>query len=228
MNEPKRWLEDGDAPNEVAALLRSLPVPTRPTSDKQAELAQQLSALALSKAGPVAGSSAGWIKLGLVGVVCLIAGAAFYWGTSSAEPDPQPRPPVVVPNVAIASAEAPSSAAPSSAIEVKNAPVLAPRPPSAAPSLKAPSRDTLAEEELLLESARRAAASSPAAAWAFLQQHQRKFPNGQLSAERAFLSVDVLRRLGKHAAADREAERLIARFPNSTYAARLRAKQGSK
>jgi Tfp pilus assembly protein PilF len=85
--------------------------------------------------------------------------------------------------------------------------------------------DALAEEELLLERARRESVSSPAAALELLQQHEQKFPRGQLGAERMFLRVDVLKRLGNSAAAQRQAEVLIRQYPRSVYAAQLKAKQ---
>lgn len=228
MTEPKRWLEDGSAPEEVLSLLRSLPAPTPPSPAKQAALTRRLVDLSGAKATPPpAPRPMNWLKLGIAGTAIVVAGALLYLSRASEAPAPASQPPH--PSPAAPSEPRAAFAAPSS-----NPGLPAPRETVKAPTLrsssssKAPLRDTLAEEELLLEQARRASASSPAEAWGLLEQHRRKFPSGQLSAERAFLSVDVLHRLGKHAAAEREAERLIARFPKSTYAARLRAKQGAK
>jgi Tfp pilus assembly protein PilF len=83
-------------------------------------------------------------------------------------------------------------------------------------------RDTLAEEEALLEQARRALTTSPGTALTLLRQHQQRFPAGQLTAERLFLSVDALRRTGDRAGADRQAQALLKRFPRSVYAGQLR------
>jgi len=83
-------------------------------------------------------------------------------------------------------------------------------------------RDTLALEESLLEQARRAS-DSPPRALALLREHERRFPNGELTAERLYLMAQVNARAGNVAAARRSAALLAARFPKSTYLPRLRA-----
>jgi hypothetical protein len=90
-----------------------------------------------------------------------------------------------------------------------------------------PPRDTLAEEEALLEAARRAAGHDPARALALLQRHRTQFPRGQLGAERLFLSIECYRRLGNLPAARREAEALAKSYPNSTYARKASSLLGS-
>jgi TolA-binding protein len=90
------------------------------------------------------------------------------------------------------------------------------------PRAKVAPRDSLAEEEALLEQARQLAGHSPSQALALLQQYQRRFPSGQLAAERMFLSVDVLKRLGNTTGARKQADALIRAFPSSVYAAQVK------
>jgi Tfp pilus assembly protein PilF len=93
-------------------------------------------------------------------------------------------------------------------------PVERPRAPSVEP------RDRLAEEEAILEEARKTLAQDPARALTLLRRHQSRFAHGELTAERMYLSVDCLLRLGKRDAAKREADALVERYPNSAYARR--------
>jgi hypothetical protein len=51
-----------------------------------------------------------------------------------------------------------------------------------------------------------------------LAAHQRRFPAGELTAERLFLRTDALRRLGRTGDAKRQADALVKLFPNSAYA----------
>jgi outer membrane protein assembly factor BamD (BamD/ComL family) len=48
--------------------------------------------------------------------------------------------------------------------------------------------------------------------------HQRRFPSGELTAERLFLRADAYRRLGRTTDAHREADALVKSFPSSAYA----------
>jgi hypothetical protein len=90
--------------------------------------------------------------------------------------------------------------------------------------LKVLPRDLLAEEESIIEQARRVASTSPQKALSLLLQHQRRFPNGQLVAERLYLTVDVLTRLGDNAGARQKAALIERNYPKSVYAAKLRAR----
>ena len=228
MSEPRRLLDDVNAPSEAAALLRSLSAPTPPSAAKQAELGRQLAALA-SPAPIVAAGAALWLKGALVIGAIGIAGAVVW----ALRPAPAEPPPVVVNPPALVTPPVQPPVSSDSA----TAPVQ-PAPPSDAPRADAPSsapgtrtkpspRDNLAEEEALLEQARRLAASSPGQALTLLQQYQRRFPAGQLTAERMFLSVDVLTRLGKTSAARKQADALMRAFPSSVYAAQVKARSSN-
>jgi hypothetical protein len=80
----------------------------------------------------------------------------------------------------------------------------------------------LVDEARLLESARSALASSPAQALEIANRHQRLYPAGQLSAEREFIAIDALLRLGRREEAERRAAPRLAQAPGSLYARRLR------
>jgi TolA-binding protein len=95
---------------------------------------------------------------------------------------------------------------------------LAPTVQEAAP--QAERRDKLAEEEALLEQARHALRSEPRRALSLLRQHQSQFPDGQLAAERMYLMVGCLARLGQRAEARRHADALLRHYPKSVYARR--------
>jgi hypothetical protein len=93
---------------------------------------------------------------------------------------------------------------------------------SAAPPAAPPSAGGLAEESALLESARRALSGSPERALARTREHARRFPGGQLAAERALLEIDALYRLGRRAEARSLAERRLAQGGDDLYTARVR------
>jgi hypothetical protein len=80
--------------------------------------------------------------------------------------------------------------------------------------------DALTREIGLVDAARRDVAAAPAQALAAADAHRRAFPDGQLAAEREFLAIEALRRLGRLDEARQRARALEARYPSSSYAAR--------
>jgi hypothetical protein len=78
--------------------------------------------------------------------------------------------------------------------------------------------DTLAHETMMLEEARRRMAAEPLRALRMLNLHQRRYPKGELTAERMFLRVDALARLGRTDEAYAVLDALKRRFPDSAYA----------
>lgn len=236
MTEPRRWLTDSTAPEAVRSLLRAVEVPSPPSVAKQAELARKLAAMtSVGRAAAAVSKGALAWKAGLACGLCLGAGALLT-ADSPARPSA-----AMAPVSAIMSApEAVAAAAgqPGSTIE------LVPAPESRAASLPVsverhgassrrapisraplPTPDALAQEEALLEPARRGAISAPAKSLQLLDEHRRRFSNGQLAPERLFLSVQVLERLGQMKAAREQAELLTRRFPRSVYAAQLAARR---
>jgi hypothetical protein len=219
VSDPKRFLDDASGAPHVAALLGALPKPQPPSAQKQAELVQRL--LSPIAPVPVAAGLAlkGWLGVGALVVAGGLGGAWLHSRpaalvlpprSTSVAPLPMLPPPAIAPSAAPPNVETPSKAA------------VSPAPGA----VKAVARDTLAEEETLLEQARRSLASAPGAALALLRQHQQRFPAGQLTAERLFLSVDALRRVGDRAGAERQAQALLKRFPGSVYAGQLRGQVG--
>lgn len=87
--------------------------------------------------------------------------------------------------------------------------------PSAKPTA---SVDVLAEETKLLDAARAKVDSDPAGALVVLDEHRAKFPAGKLSAEREYLSIKALVKLGRKDEAKARADSFLKRWPESPLA----------
>ena len=221
MTEPRRWLETGEAPPEVLALLRS----AHPTHALDARAREQsrrrLSALA---AIPAAAGTIMWLQHAAYGallgaaVTGTVVVAPRLWSPGSPEPA-SPRPAVASRPAAHSVPEstpiAPSAAAPSG-----DAPaLLEPRPP---PVTRYESAEhELSREAKSLEHARALMVSAPAEALAAIRRHLGEFPHGTLEVEREFLEVEALVRLGRRSEAELAARALRARAPGSLYERRL-------
>ena len=190
MSDPKRLLDDLGSGSDAGALLRALRPAEPPSLAKQAELVQRMMT-PIAAPVPTGIGAKTWAGVGAAVLACGLAATWLLWPAEAVPPVRPPLAPVATPSLA------PPNRQPEP-LPVPVAPerVLTAEPPPAAISSKPVARDTLAEEEALLEQARRALASSPGAALALLRQHQQRFPAGQLTAERMFLSVDALRRAG--------------------------------
>jgi TolA-binding protein len=198
-------------------LLRALEPPHAPPPAVRAALVKDLSGL-VAGSGIKAAAAATWLKVSLLAVLGVGAAGGLWWSHANSapvEPSVAPREqPQVAPSPVVVAPPLPPVVAPPVASVVAPAPEPAKSAGSSAP------RDSLAEEEALLEAARQAVARSPAQALALLQKHRNQFPSGQLSAERMYLSVDCWQRLGNLPAAKREAAALAKYYPNSAYARR--------
>ena len=128
--------------------------------------------------------------------------------------------------------EAPAAVPAASSVPVVEAPVAAPRPsaPVATPAAaRAPARasasasaspageSSLAAESALIGKARGLLESDPRGSLALLDEHRRRHPRGELAAERDFLSIKALRRLGQTDEARARARSYPARYPSSPY-----------
>jgi hypothetical protein len=224
MSDPKRWLADAEAPDAALEMLRAIDVPVPPSLAKQTELAQRLATL-IAPGAALPSAVSVWLKLGLL---CSAAVGGGIWIATRISPPASPRPPeaVVIATAAIEPAphvraalvaEAPAG---ETGLDESPAPVTARK---RGPNTDFLSRDALAEEERLLEEARQLSAAAPGAAWRLLERHRGRFPAGQLAAERIYLSIEVLKRLGKTDAAFARAKSLMEEFPDSVYARQLRA-----
>lgn len=96
------------------------------------------------------------------------------------------------------------------------------------PSEAAFGEPTLLEEARTLEKARSAVQSDPALALELVNDHQRDYPTGQLSAERELIAIQALMRLGRRDEALRRAAPSLNRAPRSLYAKRLRSIIGAE
>ncbi len=245
MTDPKR-LVDGDAPDAARKLLFAIDVPRPPDAAKELELAHKLATLTASTGAlPAPALGGSWLPVALVCGVLLGGGALWLamrrpmpGASDSAAITAATQFPVSSPSDV--DAQRPEMSRTPGRIADPRAPE--PREPEpredgalrqdaggsrvqpgavSNPRRKAAARDLLAEEEALLERVRVLASSSPARAWPLLEKHRRRFPDGQLVAERLFLSFDVLSRLGKKQAAHAQFEALTRKFPGSVYTREL-------
>jgi hypothetical protein len=241
MTDPTRWRADPvRRPDGADRLLRGMRRPQLPGSGDLARLAAVVddiprrSAVRTRRAMRFVSAVAAMATLAALGT------AVWAWRGRRA---PAPRPLLAS---AHRGAAAPAAPAPDFAAGVDDAPALAPAPapapvgtratrhaparvvhreraarPAAAAVAPTTTTDTLVRETGLIDAAReRLAAAAPSQALAALETHRREFPRGQLAAEREFLAVEALRRLGRTAEARARAAELAARFPSSSYAAR--------
>lgn len=193
----------------------------------QGVLAQRLGPGAFSSAAPVA-SHGVLLKLALVAAVATGLGGGAVLLSRSTERDSVPERPLVG-----AAPAPPGQSALNSGAPAVVAPDLVPlRRPEPAQSSKvsprpATAEGTLAEEVALLSRASSAfRAGRPAETLEILAQHQRHFPNGALSQERAAARIQALCALGRSKQAEAELERFIKAWPSSPLEARARRSCG--
>jgi hypothetical protein len=220
VNDPGRIREGGsDAPPELRDLFIDAAKPEPLTAQIDAQLAAQIGSLSALPASSVV-KIVPWLALGgggllLVGAVALV--------TQQQAPGPlsPPAPPAPV--------EAPVPPDP-----VPSAPVLA-LPPAAAISARPsmprakpteasnPSEDTLAGEAKLLNQAHAVMATDPRKALAIGNEHAKRYPRGQLAAERELILVQALVKLGRAREAETRGRALRKSAPKSIYDQRLDA-----
>jgi len=112
----------------------------------------------------------------------------------------------------LAGSASPSRTAPQS----RTAPPATPHPGPVA--LSTSTQDTLTAERLLIDEARtKLTTGEPNAALERLQEHERRFPRGNLVEEREALAVQALVQSGQYEAARARAEELRARWPESVF-----------
>jgi hypothetical protein len=242
MTEPRRWLDDGQLSGELRRVLEAAcptpPLPPELNAHLSAYAAGLASQTLLAKVGgatlwrklwvTVGSSSKSLVVVSFLGTVALgvyTAGPSPRISQQSRAPSPSPsvaaaRTPVTLattpsepPSASVVAERVAPSAASTAVREVANAPASA-SPPSADSSI--------VEEAKLLETARSFLGDSPALALDLTVQHQRLYPAGQLSAEREFVAVEALLRLGRRQEAERRAAPRLEQSPDSLYARRLR------
>jgi hypothetical protein len=97
------------------------------------------------------------------------------------------------------------------------APVASAAPSPVVTAAPKASVDTLAEENALIDPVRAKVESDPAAVLGATDAHKKKFPAGQLAADREYLAIRALKKLGREADAKSRGEAFLTRFPNSPY-----------
>lgn len=223
-------------PSDPLTLLREVEEVVPPPG-AATRIAARLSTLAGGAAGTAAVASlapaagAAWKVLGLrflrwsvapLGVGILLGAGGQALMTNHGPPQrlrPQPALPApsslgrVVVTPSLATAIAPTSSA-------------VPEGSGGAPKAASPRSavNTLVEERMLLDKARRELASGEAArSLTFLQQHALRFARGELVEEREAMWINVLVRLGRKEEAKARGEAFQTRFPKSLMGSSVRA-----
>jgi len=238
MSDPLRWLDDPEASDELKRALRGAPRAAgldHVTRERVGVRVGRLAALPFSaitwlslKSAAALGLAGGATVAGTLAVVehyrplpAHVAVTAAPAHTANApRRAPSMSEPATTNSTAAPSAEPPAQAP---AVPTLNPPAELPRSSqSPLPTPSTTSSGGLAEESTLLEQARRALDATPARTLTLVREHAKRFPTGQLGAERNLLEVDALYRLGRHAEARALAERLLARGGGDLYVERVR------
>ncbi|MDI1435869.1 hypothetical protein [Polyangium sorediatum] len=253
MKEPKRWLDaDGSAPPRVRELLMSAEPTRKMTQLELAQSTVQVAQIAATPVGVLPGVLAKKIVmaiLGIGGAVALVVAprvgqdvplvlrvrapiervAATVEAVRSNVPAPEepakrserPTEEMEARATPAASRPAPLPKKPArGSVTKKVAPPMPSPPVSAEPVME----DSITREIVMLEEARRLMATSPSEALGRVEAHAREFPAGRLAAEREFLAIDTLLRLGRKNEARARAEALLERSSGSPYEVRVRRK----
>ncbi len=210
---------------EIIERARGVDEPT--VADKARVRAGVNSAIAAPGSAMVIKLLLGLVVVGGVGAGVYFATRGSSESTTATSPSPSPSPSTTTSTSTSASAststststvpEAPSTPAPlhpSTPTPVKIKPTVAPVDPV----------ESLKEEKALIEQAtRRLDGGDPGGALKILGLHQKKFRNGQLTAERVGTRVLALCDLGKAEQARTEAGRFLGRWSGHPMAERVRA-----
>jgi hypothetical protein len=225
VNEPKRWLDDENAPAGVRDMLRDTSR-ARPIDEgartRVGKSVARLSILPVSLVAWLGAKSA----LAALGAAAGIATMGVVTLATRTEPKAPPPAPTVEPaervrKPKLAPLPAVSIVPPEAAPPVVSA---APPPSKAAfPDIDEPPSGGLAEETAFLERARRTLKTDPAFALLLVREHGRRFPRGKLGAEKSLIEIEALYRSGSHAEARALAERKLASGAGDLYSERVRA-----
>lgn len=218
MIDPPRLRESGsEAPPELKDLFLDAKKPVPLTSATDAQLAARVTALAALPATPLV-KGLPWL---IAGGAVVVAGALVFvtQRTTGAAPSapatnssPAPALSDAVPAEAAPEAQTPAEDEPAPAASGRQA------APAAAPSS---SEDALAGEAKLLNQAHAAMSSDPRQAYAFASAHAKRYPRGQLAAERELIMVQALVKLGRVREAETRGRALRKSAPSRIYGERL-------
>jgi len=229
MIDPPRLREAGtDAPSELKDLFRDAQKPTALAPATDQRVLAQITALGAPPSAAPLVKMAPWLTAG--GLV-VVAGALLLTSRDRAPGPPStPTAPSAVVPLAPSSSAPVAVTAPQSSAELKQ-PVSAElkqpaSAPSAAPAVRAEAgnpavRDALADEARLLNEAHIAMATDPQTALTIVSEHAKRYPRGQLAAERELIRVQALVKLGRVREAEARARALRKSAPSTIYGERL-------
>jgi hypothetical protein len=216
MSDPTRIRDAGsEEPEELRELFRSAAKPEPFTSATHAALSRRIAVIAAAPIPlffPLLAKALPW----LLGAAVVTAGTLIM-RAGGGEPERRAAS-VAKPTVTV-------SAPPVSAQPPARPPALAAVPVEPRAKVAAPASpsddDALAGETQLLLEAQRALATDPRNAIAIAREHARRYPRGQLVAERELLMVQALVELGRTREAEARGRELRKASPNSIYQERL-------
>jgi hypothetical protein len=219
VSDPVRIREaSSDAPEELRELFRSAPRPEPLAPAVQAMLSTRVATI-----GTAPSSLLVKVLPLVLGGTVVLGGVAAY-RARRAEPLARPR----------VAATAPAQPEVQEPVEPVAAP--APTPPEAASPRRAPATraatqapapsagqddDGLVGEERLLNEAHQVLSADPRKALALARSHARRYPHGQLVAERQLITIEALVALGRRREAEALARDLRKTAPNNIYEERL-------
>ena len=220
MNDPGRIREGGtDVPPELRELFIDAAKPEPLPAQVDARLAAQIGSLgSLSVSSLV--KLVPWLAVGGGGLLFVAAVALV---AERQAPGPVPPQPPPAPLEAPAPAD-PVPSAPVVALSSAEANAARPSAPRGTPAERAKvSEDTLAGEAKLLNQAHAVMATDPRKALAIGNEHAKRYPRGQLAAERELILVQALVKLGRAREAEARGRALRKSAPKSIYDQRLDA-----
>jgi hypothetical protein len=216
-SDPTRLFEaNSEAPDVLRGLLQEARN-VGPSAAQTARLAAKLG----PAFGAVAGGSAfaslsGGVKLAAaLAVTGAVAGGVLWYAPKS-----------TAPSVALQQSARPTSATADTEFANPAAPVSVSTPTAvksqaAAPAGKSPAHPAKVSEADLLERARTALQTNPAAALNLTREHAERFPKGVLSQEREIIAIDALSRLKRDGEASGRAADFKKRYPDSPHQRKL-------
>lgn len=218
MIDPPRLREGGsEAPPELSDLFRDAKKPEPLTPATDVRLLAQVTALGAAPAAPLI---KGWL---IAGGAVVVAGALALVAQRAPVPSAAPSAPPThstPPPVAVDAPPPVAAPEPQSLPESKRAPAASARQLAPAGAVSA-SEDALAGEAQLLNAAHAAMAADPRKAHAFASEHEKRYPRGQLAAERELILVEALVKLGRVREAEARGRALRKSAPSSIYSERL-------
>jgi hypothetical protein len=216
MSDPIRIREPGSgAPEELRELFRSASKPAPLTPAVDAMISTRVAAMVTTSA-PAPASLLVKALPWLLGGTLAVAGVATFRAHRNGAGAPQKMPVAApVPEAVEPVAPEPSPPAPSPSTHARTPlPIASKVTPSAEP-------DGLVGEERLLNEAHQAVAADPHRALSLAQSHARRYPHGQLAAERQLIMIEALVKLGRQRHAEALGRELRRTAPNSIYEERL-------